>query len=68
MQEVVLTCNRCGKVIERTEGYFDKNNIKFISGRIQYWPIGEPRSYPGQRLELCEDCNNSFVNWLDKGG
>ena len=53
-----VVCDRCGREIN---GY----DIKTSSGRIDFWPVGERRSMPGQRIDLCEICALKFVSFLE---
>lgn len=55
-----VTCDRCGKEI----CHYD---IKISSARIDLWGVGVPRSYPGQRLDLCEECYELLINFLEGG-
>lgn len=40
--------------------------IRETSARIDLYPIGQPRTYPSQRIDLCEDCYQEFINFLEK--
>ena len=52
-------CDRCGKEISAYD-------IKISSARIDLWGIGTPRSYPGQRIDLCQECFQQFINFLER--
>ena len=59
-----LTCDRCGSVI------VDMNRcgvqlIKEVSAKIHFWGVGQPRSYSEQRIDLCVECANKFVEFLE---
>jgi hypothetical protein len=56
-----VTCDRCGNEISR---YYD---IKNESAKIQLWPVGEYRTSGGQRIDLCPECYEQFVNFLEGG-
>ena len=53
-----VICDRCGKEI-------NSYDIKISSARIDFWAIGAPRSYPGQRVDLCEGCYEKFVSFME---
>ena len=56
-------CDRCGKEFEVI------NNVQLSkqSARIDLYAIGERRTCPSQRIDLCEDCYQEFINFLEKG-
>ncbi|MBR2474828.1 MAG: hypothetical protein IKB51_07380 [Clostridia bacterium] len=55
-----VRCDRCGKEIMAYD-------IKISSARIDLWALGVPRSYGAQRIDLCENCYNDFVSFLEGG-
>ncbi len=55
-----VVCDRCGKEI-------NSYDIKISSARLDLWGVGVPRSYGGQRIDLCEACYQDFINFLEKG-
>ena len=55
-----VLCDRCGKEISSYD-------IKISSARIDLWSPGVPRSYGGQRIDLCEDCFEEFTCFLEGG-
>lgn len=55
-----VLCDRCGREIP---GY----DIKISSARIDLWAPGVLRSYRGQRIDLCEDCYEELVGFLEGG-
>ena len=57
-----IICDRCGKEID----FINNAQISKTSARIDLYPIGQPRTYPSQRIDLCEDCYNEFINFLEK--
>lgn len=59
-QKVEIVCDRCGNEMSR---YYD---IKNTSAKIQLWAVGEMRSSAGQRIDLCEECYEKFVDFLDR--
>ena len=56
-----ILCDRCG---EEIPGY----DIKISSARIDLWGVGVPRSYGGQRIDLCESCYQDFISFLEGKG
>ena len=57
-------CDKCGKEIE---GIINNAQLSQKTARIDLYPIGEARTCPSQRIDLCEDCYQEFVNFLEKG-
>lgn len=57
-------CDRCGKEIVNII-----NNVQLSekTARIDLYGIGERRTCPTQRIDLCEDCYQEFVNFLEQG-
>ena len=56
----VIICNKCGKEIatwRATE----------CSAKIQLWGVGEHRYGNFQRIDLCEECYEKFVAFLESG-
>ena len=60
-QKVEVTCDRCGKMISLYQ------DIKNSSAKITLWGVGEPRSSFGQRIDLCSDCYEEFVSFMEGG-
>lgn len=56
-----IICDRCGKELTA----FNNAQISKTSARIDLYPIGQPRTYPSQRIDLCEECYEQFVNFLE---
>ena len=56
-----VICDRCGREI-------CSYDIKISSARIDFWGVGVPRSYCGQRIDLCEECYQEFINFLEIRG
>ena len=54
-----ILCDRCGKEITDYD-------IKISSARIDLWGLGVPRSYPGQRIDLCQECYEKFVDFMER--
>jgi len=59
-QKIEVNCDRCG--VEITD-----YDIKISSAKIHLWGVGVPRSYGGQRIDLCVRCYEGFVNFLENG-
>lgn len=53
-------CDRCGAEI-------DPAYIKEQSALIKLWQPNEYRSVGGQRIDLCEECYQKFVYFLERG-
>ncbi len=58
-QKTEVFCDRCGREITDYD-------IKISSAKIHLWGVGEPRSYGGQRIDLCVECYNRFVDFLER--
>lgn len=56
-----VICDRCGQQQEVTT----KNDIIISFARIELWGVGQQRSRPPQRLDLCEVCYQKFVNYME---
>ena len=56
-----MTCDRCGAEIPCWANYIITEN----SARIALWGMGQPRSNDGQRFDLCPECFEQFINWLE---
>ena len=68
-QKIEIVCNRCGKeIINPTGCYCPTYALKEYSAKITLWGVGEPRSSFGQRIDLCPDCYEEFVSFLEGGG
>ena len=57
----IIICDRCGKELTAI------NNAQRskTSARIDLYALGQPRTYPSQRIDLCEDCFNDFITFLE---
>ena len=53
-----IICDRCGREIIDYD-------IKMSSARIDLWAVGVPRIYGGQRIDLCEECYQKFVDFME---
>ena len=56
-----VCCNRCGKDIPSSAAYITRD----FSARIQWYGVGATRSNPGERIDLCVECAESFIKWLE---
>jgi hypothetical protein len=59
-----LTCDRCGRTIVDLD-YSGLHVMKDSSAKIHYWGVGAPRSYGEQRIDLCIECAEAFVAFLN---
>lgn len=57
-KKTTVLCDRCGKEIHSYD-------IKISSARIDLWGVGELRGSPGQRIDLCEECYQKFINFME---
>lgn len=56
-------CDRCGNEIK---GVINNTQLSEKSARIDLYAIGERRTCPSQRIDLCEDCYQEFINFLEE--
>ena len=56
-------CDRCGKEL----AFVNNVQLSKQSARIDLYAIGQNRTCPSQRIDLCEDCYQEFINFLEKG-
>ena len=57
-QKIEVLCDRCGKEIASYD-------IKISSAKIHLWGVGENRTGPGQRIDLCTECYEAFVGFTE---
>lgn len=58
---VCFNCDKCGKELPA----INNAQVSQISARIDLYPIGCNRTCPSQRIDLCEDCFDRFVTFLE---
>ena len=63
-QKREIACDRCGKGILNLDRC-GLNVAKEVSAKLLYYPVGAPRSYGDQRIDLCEECAEKFVNFME---
>jgi hypothetical protein len=54
----IIICDKCGEEIPTW-------CAKQHSAKIQMWAVGVGRYEGGQRIDLCEECYNKFVAFLE---
>ena len=59
-----IICDRCGK----TKSLQTKNDIIISFAKIDLWQVGQHRTDAPQRIDLCEECYEQFINYLEKSG
>ena len=65
-QYTMTKCDRCGKDIVNESGCYNRNYaLSHFSAKLTVWGVGEPRYSQGERVDLCTDCYNEFVNFLE---
>jgi hypothetical protein len=55
-------CDKCGKEIDA----INNAQLSQKTARIDLYPVGVARTCPSQRIDLCEDCFQEFINFLEK--
>lgn len=58
----IFICDKCGKELTA----INNAQISEVSARIDLYAIGQRRTCPSQRIDLCEDCYQEFINFLEK--
>lgn len=67
MKKIKYTCDRCGKEIANSHScYLPTYAIKDYSAKIDFYNVGVPRTQP-QRIDLCSECAEKFINFLEGG-
>lgn len=61
-----ITCDKCGAIIIDLNRC-GLNVMKEYSAKIHFWGVGQPRSYGEQRIDLCVECANKFVEFIENG-
>lgn len=56
-----IICDKCGKELTA----INNAEISATSARIDLYPIGANRTYPRQRIDLCEDCYEKFISFFE---
>lgn len=56
-----IVCDRCGKEFETV----NNQQLSEVSARLDLYPIGCRRTCPEQRIDLCEDCYQEFINFME---
>lgn len=55
-------CDRCGKEFS----VISNAQLSEESARIDLFAIGQRRTCPTQRIDLCEECYQDFINYLEQ--
>lgn len=55
-------CDKCGKEIKNI---INNAQLSQKTARIDLYPVGEARTCPNQRIDLCEECYQEFINFLE---
>ena len=67
-QKTEITCDKCGKtIVNPMKCYCPTYALKEYSAKITLWGVGEPRSSFGQRIDLCPECYEKFINFMEEG-
>ena len=59
----VMKCDLCGAEIP----CFSNNQITENSARIDIFGVGVNRTSASQRIDLCENCYERFIRFLESG-
>ena len=67
-QRSSVVCDKCGRDIVNPKGYYSPNYALYqYSAKITLWGIGVERYQNGQRIELCPECYEKFIDCLEGG-
>lgn len=58
-----VICDRCGK----KQSLVTKNDIIISFARIALHGVGQGRTTPAQRIDLCEQCYEQFIAFMERG-
>lgn len=61
MRKETVICDKCGKELS----FINNTQLSQISARLDLYPIGANRTYPRQRIDLCEECYEKFVSFFE---
>lgn len=68
MRENKMSCDKCGAEIQNKMKCYNPNyNLKTASAKILLWAVNEYRGNSGQRIDLCEECYEKFIAFLEEG-
>lgn len=59
-----MNCDLCGAEIP----CYNNSAITENSALINIFGVGVKRTFAPQRIDLCLDCYQRFINWIEKGG
>lgn len=59
-----MSCDLCGAEIPCYNNFAITEN----SAMINVFGVGVKRTCVPQRIDLCHDCYQRFINWLDRAG
>lgn len=57
----IFVCDKCGKEITA----INNAQISEKSARIDLYTIGQRRTCPSQRIDLCEECFERFIAFFE---
>ncbi len=57
-----IVCDRCGRDIVA----INNAQVSAMSARIDLYAVGQNRTSPCQRIDLCEDCYEAFIDFFEK--
>lgn len=68
MMKTEYKCDKCGKDIANPNScYMPTYAVKDYSARIDFYNIGVSRYTRPQRIDLCSECAEKFINFLEGG-
>lgn len=54
-------CDKCGKDIP----YYNNSMIAQTHATMKLYHLGQSRCSLPQQIDLCPECYNKFINWLE---
>jgi hypothetical protein len=64
MVSKLMNCDLCGAEIPCYNNFAITKN----SAMINVFGVGVKRTFVPQRIDLCPECYQRFINWLDRSG
>ena len=61
-----ITCDRCGrKIVVVHNNWLSRSTMNGCAAMIKLWKPEDLRSLPGDRIDLCENCYQKFINFME---
>lgn len=61
-----IICDKCGRDIVNPNTYYSPDYaLHKFSAKMTLWGVGVERYQTGQRIDLCEECFEKFINFIE---